>query len=96
MRLLTFCALIALSLPSTAIATTTLNPIPAPSEPCRTVSTPHGDMCVPKVAKALKVYGIIRTEYKTDAKRICHGMAGDGYEVWETKEPNEWLCVKKI
>ncbi len=75
---------------SLAIAATTLNPIPPVSVPCRTVSTPHGDMCV---TQALKVYGVIRTQYKTDAKRICHSWAGDGYELWETKEPNEWLCV---
>ena len=44
------------------IATATLNPIPVPSEPCRTVSTPHGDMCV---TESLKIYGdAIRTEYE--------------------------------
>jgi hypothetical protein len=76
------------------IAMGTLNPVPIPSEPCRIISTPHGGMCVPKVARALKVYGIIRTERETDAKRICHGMAGAGYQIWNTKEPKEWLCVK--
>jgi len=78
------------------IATATLNPIPVPSEPCRTVSTPHGDMCAPKFTQVLKVYGVIRTARETDAKRICHGMAGVGYKLLETREPNEWLCVKEI
>ena len=79
---------------SLLIATATLNPLPIPSEPCRTVSTPHGDMCA--VSRSLKVYGIIRTQWETDAKRICHGWAGNGFEVWATKEINEWLCVKEI
>jgi hypothetical protein len=93
MRVAVFITLIALTLPQTAIAATTLNPVPVPSEPCRTVTTPHGDMCAPQLTQVLKVYGVIRTARETDAKRICHGMAGDGYEVWATKEPNEWLCV---
>lgn len=76
---------------SVLIASATLNPVPPVITPCRTVSTPHGDMCA---AQVLKIYGVIRTQYETDAKRICHGWAGEGYELWETKEPNEWLCVK--
>ena len=53
-------------------------------------------MCAPslKVSQALKVYGVIRTQYESDAKRICHGLAGNGYQLWETKTPKEWLCVK--
>lgn len=39
---------------SVLIASATLNPIPPVITPCRTVSTPHGDMCA---AQVLKVYG---------------------------------------
>jgi hypothetical protein len=74
------------------IAAGTLNPIPVPSEPCRTVSTPHGDMCVTEV---LKIYGdAIRTEYETDAKRICHGRGGN--ELLATENDREWLCVRRV
>ncbi len=82
------------TLAALTIATATLNPLPIPSEPCRIISTPHGQMCAPKLTQALKVYGVIRTQYETDAKRICHGMAGSGYQLWATKTPREWLCVK--
>jgi len=77
------------------IAMATINPLPIIQEPCPLVSTPVGTMCAPKVSKSLKVYGIIRTQYLTNAKRICHGMAGNGYQLWDTKEANEWLCVKE-
>jgi len=76
---------------SLIIATATLNPLPIPSEPCRTVATPHGNMCV--VSQSLKVYGVIRTQRETDARHICHGWAGSDYQIWATAEPKEWLCV---
>ena len=78
------------------IATATLNPLPIIQEPCHIVSTPVGTMCAPKVSASLKVYGIIRTEREADAKQICHGMAGRGFQIWATAEPKEWLCVKEI
>ena len=75
-------------------AMATINPLPIIQQPCRLVSTPVGPMCAPKVAKSLKVYGIIRTQHLTDAKRLCHDWAGNGYQLWQT-EVNEWLCVKE-
>jgi hypothetical protein len=77
---------------SLAIAAGTLNPIPPVSVPCRTVSTPHGDMCA---AQVLKIYGdAIRTEYKTNAQRICHGR-GDN-ELIPTANDKERLCVRRL
>ena len=77
---------------SLAIAATTLNPIPPVSTPCRTVSTPHGDMCA---AQVLKIYGdAIRTEYETNAQRICHGRGGN--ELLPTANAKEWLCVRRV
>jgi hypothetical protein len=77
---------------SVLIAATTLNPIPPISTPCRTVSTPHGDMCA---AQVLKIYGEpIRTEYKTNAERICHGRGGN--ELIPTANAKEWLCIRWV
>lgn len=83
-----------MSLLAFAIAAGTLNPTPIPSEPCKPITTPAGTMCAPKLTQALKVYGVIRTQREEDAKRICHGLAGNGYQLWKTTEPKEWLCVK--
>lgn len=78
------------------IAATILTP-PITSEPCTIIQTPSGTMCAPKVAKVLKIYGeVIRTGSIDVAKRICFDRAGAGCQVWETKNENEYLCVKEV
>ena len=93
MRAILITIALALLIPQVAIAAGKLNPVPIPSEPCRTVSTPNGEMCVSQ--QILKVYGgVIRTQRESNAKRICFDRGGA--ELMATTSKNEWLCVRII
>ena len=93
MRAILITIALALLIPQVAIAAGKLNPVPIPSEPCRTVSTPNGEMCVSQ--QILKVYGgVIRTQRESNAKRICFDRGGN--QLIPTVNRNEWLCVREI
>jgi hypothetical protein len=83
------------------IATLTLNPVPTPSEPCITVPLPIGTMCAPKFSQRhdvapnmIKLGDTIRTQYETDAKRLCHSWGGT-HLIALPDEEKAWDCFKE-
>jgi hypothetical protein len=100
MKLLLTLALLSISTP--AIAATTLTP-PATSEPCTTIQLPSGGtMCAPKLSqrrnaapKMVKLGDTIRTQYETDAKRLCHSWGGT-HLIPLPDEDRAWLCFRKV
>jgi hypothetical protein len=87
---------------SPAIAATILTP-PATSEPCTTIQLPSGGtMCAPKLSqrrnaapKMVKLGDTIRTQYETDAKRLCHSWGGT-HLIPLPDEDRAWLCFRKV
>lgn len=93
-----------LSLTLLPMPTWAADKLDAPIEitPCTTVTLPDGSKaCVPpKVSqrfnsapKIVKLGGIIRTYYETNAKRICHGWGGT-YIMPRPDEERAWDCFK--
>ena len=90
-----------LSIPMPAIAATVLTP-PITSEPCTPIQTPNGTMCAPKLSqrrnaapKMVKLGDTIRTQYETDAKRLCHSWGGT-HLIPLPDEDRAWLCFRKV
>jgi hypothetical protein len=98
-KLIITLALLSISTP--AIAATTLTP-PATSEPCTTIQLPSGGtMCAPKLSqrrnaapKMVKLGDTIRTQYETDAKRLCHSWGGT-HLIPLPGEEKAWDCFKE-
>lgn len=91
-----------LSISTPAIAATTLTP-PVTSEPCPTIQLPNGGtMCAPKMSqrrnvapKMIKLGDTIRTQYESDAKRLCHSWGGT-HLIPLPDEDRAWDCFKKV
>ena len=98
-KLIITLALLSISTP--AIAATTLTP-PATSEPCTTIQLPSGGtMCAPKFSqrrnaapKMVKLGDTIRTQYETDAKRLCHSWGGT-HLIPLPDEEKAWDCFRE-
>ena len=94
-------ALALLAIPVPAIAATVLTP-PITSEPCTPIQTPNGTMCAPKMSQRhdvapnmVKLGDTIRTQYETDAKRLCHSWGGT-HLIPLPDEDRAWDCFKKV
>jgi hypothetical protein len=91
-----------LAIQSPAIAATILTP-PVTSEPCTTIQLPSGGtMCAPKMSQRhdvapnmVKLGDTIRTQYETDAKRLCHSWGGT-HLIPLPDEDRAWDCFKKV
>lgn len=90
-----------LSTPAPAIAATVLTP-PITSEPCTPIQTPNGTMCAPKMSQRhdvapnmVKLGDTIRTQYETDAKRLCHSWGGT-HLIAVPNQDRAWDCFKKV
>jgi hypothetical protein len=86
---------------SPAIAATVLTP-PITSEPCTPIQTPNGTMCAPKLSQRrnvapnmVKLGDTIRTQYETDAKRLCHSWGGT-HLIPLPDEEKAWDCFKEV
>jgi len=83
------------------IASLTMPPAPIPSQPCDSIYLPDGSiMC--KVAQRrnfaprIEILGdVIRTQYETDAKRLCHHLKGT-HLVPVVGESRAWQCFRVI
>jgi hypothetical protein len=90
-----------LAIPTPAIAATVLTP-PITSEPCTPIQTPSGTMCAPRLSQRhdvapnmVKLGDTIRTQYKSDAKRLCHSWGGT-HLIALPDEDRAWICFRKI
>jgi hypothetical protein len=90
-----------LAIPVPAIAATVLTP-PIISEPCTPIQTPNGTMCAPRMSQRqdvapnmVKLGDTIRTQYETDAKRLCHSWGGT-HLIAVPDEDRAWDCFKKV
>jgi len=90
-----------LAIPVPAIAATVLTP-PITSEPCTPIQTPNGTMCASKMSQRhdvapnmVKLGDTIRTQYETDAKRLCHSWGGT-HLIPLPDEDRAWDCFKKV
>jgi hypothetical protein len=90
-----------LAIPTPAIAATVLTP-PITSEPCTPIKTPNGTMCAPRMTQRhdvapnmVKLGDTIRTQYETDAKRLCHSWGGT-HLIALPDEDRAWDCFKKV
>lgn len=101
MKLLTvLCACFLVS--DVAIAATVLTP-PITSEPCTEVLLPSGGTaCAPRLAqrhnpapRLIKLGDTIRTQYKSDAQRLCHGWGGT-HLIAVPDEERAWDCFKLL
>jgi hypothetical protein len=100
MQLLTALCACTLFSPNVAIAATVLTP-PITSEPCTTISLPvGGTVCAPRLVqrhnpapKLVKLGDTIRTQYESDAKRLCHGWGGT-HLIAVPDEDRAWDCFK--
>jgi len=93
--------LVLLAIPTPAIAATVLTP-PIVSEPCTPIQTPNGTMCAPRMSQRhdvapnmVKLGDTIRTQYETDAKRLCHSWGGT-HLIALPDEERAWDCFKKV
>jgi hypothetical protein len=76
---------------------------PIPSQPCDSIYLPDGSiMCATKTAQRRnfaprieKLGDSIRTQYETDAKRICHGMGGT-HLIPVVGESKSWDCFRVV
>jgi hypothetical protein len=83
-----------------AIAATVLTP-PITNEPCTEVLLPSGGTaCAPKLVqrhnpapKLVKLGDTIRTQYESDAKRLCHEWGGT-HLIAVPDEDRAWDCFK--
>lgn len=81
------------------IAALTLPSAPVPSQPCETVPLPSGGtMCAPKLTqrvdvapKMVKLGDTIRTQYETNARRLCHSWGGN-WLIAVPNTPRAWDC----
>ncbi len=96
------CLLIACSLsPNVAIAATVLT-IPIERVPCTTVQLPSGGTaCTPPklsqrrnvAPRLIKIGDTIRTQYETNAKKLCHHWGGK-YVIPVPNQDRAWDCFK--
>ena len=85
-----------------AIAATVLTP-PITSEPCTVVPLPNGGTaCAPRLAqrhnpapRLVKLGDTIRTQYESDAKRLCFGWGGT-HLIALPDEERAWDCFKLV
>jgi hypothetical protein len=76
---------------------------PIPSQPCESIYLPDGStMCATKTAQRrnfaprIEILGdIIRTQYETDARRLCHHMKGT-HLVPVVGESRAWQCFRVV
>lgn len=89
-------------LPNMAIAATVLTP-PVTNEPCTVVPLPSGGTaCAPRLVqrhnpapRLIKLGDTIRTQYKSDAQRLCHGWGGT-HLIAVPDEERAWDCFKLL
>jgi len=88
------------AIPAPTIAATVLAP-PITSETCTLIQTVNGTMCVPRSTQRhdvapnmIKLGDTIRTQYETDAKRLCHSWGGT--HLIALPEDRAWDCFKSI
>ena len=97
-----FVLAVALLCPNPAIAATVLTP-PITSEPCTEVPLPNGGTaCTPKLVqrhnpapRLVKLGDTIRTQYESDAKRLCFGWGGT-HLIAVPDEERAWDCFKLV
>jgi hypothetical protein len=97
-----FVLAVALLYPNPAIAATILTP-PITSEPCTVVPLPNGGTaCAPRLVqrhnpapRLVKLGGTIRTQYESDAKRLCFGWGGT-HLIAVPDEERAWDCFKLV
>ncbi len=97
-----FVLAVALLCPNPAIAATVLTP-PVTSEPCTVVPLPSGGTaCAPRLVqrhnpapRLVKLGDTIRTQYKSDAQRLCHGWGGT-HLIAVPDEERAWDCFKLL
>ena len=100
MKLLTFSFACTLLSPNPVLSATILTP-PITREPCTTILLPNGGTaCVPKLTqrhnvapRLVKLGDTIRTQYRTDAKRLCHHWGGT-HLIAVLDEDRAWDCFK--